>query len=52
MDRHVARIWEIRNAYKMLIAKPESRRKGNIKTDLMKSGCEGADWVHLTQDRD
>jgi hypothetical protein len=23
----------------------------NIKTDFKETGCEGVDWMHLTQDR-
>jgi hypothetical protein len=52
---------EVRNAYKIFIRKPEGRRphrrprcrlEGNIRMDLMESCWEGADRVHLAQDRD
>jgi hypothetical protein len=58
---HVARMGERRGAYRALVGKPEGRRplgkprrrwEDNIKMDLRKVGCGGADWVVLAQDRD
>jgi hypothetical protein len=51
---------EIRNAYKILVGKPEGKRPlvkpttrcEYIRTDLKEIGWEGVDWVHLAQDRD
>jgi hypothetical protein len=59
---HVARIGEKRNAYMLLVGKPEGRRKlgrrrrrrrwlDNIRMDLVEVGwCD--DWIGLAQDRD
>jgi hypothetical protein len=58
---HVARIGEKRNAYRILVGKPEGetplgRRKrswvDNIKMDLREIGWDGMDWIDLAQDRD
>jgi hypothetical protein len=53
---HVVRIGENRNAYRILMGKPERRPLGasshgwvNIKMDL---GEIGMDWIHLAQDKD
>jgi hypothetical protein len=52
---------EIRNAYKILVRKPEGNRpfgrprhkwEGNIRMDLREIGWKVVDWVHLAQDRD
>jgi hypothetical protein len=52
---------EMRNAYKILLRKPEVTRplgrprrrwEGNITTDLNQIGWENVDWTHLVQDRD
>jgi hypothetical protein len=52
---------EVRNAYKMLVGKPEGKRslgrrrhrwENNIRVDLKEIGWEGVDWIHLAQDRD
>jgi len=57
---HVARMGERRGVYSVLIGKPEGRRplgrprlrwEDNIKMDLQEVGCEGMDWIDLTQDR-
>jgi len=56
----VVRMVEIRNAYKILVGKPEGKRPlvkpttrcEYIRTDLKEIGWEGVDWVHLAQDRD
>jgi hypothetical protein len=58
---HVARIGEKRNAYRILVVKPEGRRllgrlrrrwMDNVKIDLREKGRDGVDWVDLAQDRD
>jgi hypothetical protein len=58
---HVARMGERRGAYRALVGKPEGRRplgkprrrwEDNIKMDLRKVGCGGADRVDLAQDRE
>jgi hypothetical protein len=52
---------EKRNAYRILVGKPEGRRPlgrprlrwvDNIKMDLREIGRDGVDWVDLAQDRD
>jgi hypothetical protein len=52
---------EKRNAYRILVGKPEGRRPlgrprcrwvDNIKIDLREIGWNGVDWVNLFQDRD
>jgi hypothetical protein len=50
---HVAHIEEMRNAYKILVGKPERPRRyeDNIKTDLIEIRWE-VGWIHLAQDRD
>jgi hypothetical protein len=58
---HVARMGETRNAYRMLVGKPEGKRTlgrprrrwvDNIKMDLRDLGWDGMDWIDLAQDRD
>jgi hypothetical protein len=58
---HVARMGETRNAYRILVGKPEGKRTlgrpsrrcvDNIKMDLKVIGWDGVDWIELTQDRD
>jgi hypothetical protein len=58
---HVARMWEKRNAYMILVGKPEGRKPlgrqrrrwvDNIKIDVSVIGWDGVDWVCLAQDRD
>jgi hypothetical protein len=53
--------WEISNAYKILVGKPEGKRplgrprhrwEGNIRLDLGKIEWEEVGWMHLAQDRD
>jgi hypothetical protein len=52
---------EKRNAYKLLVGKPEGKRPlgrarcswiGNIEMDLLEIGWGGVDWIGLAQDRD
>jgi hypothetical protein len=58
---HVARIGENRNAYRLLVGKPEGKRPvrrprrrwvDSIKIDLLEIGWGGVDWIGLAQDRD
>jgi hypothetical protein len=58
---HVARMGETRNAYRLLVGKPEGKRPlgrprrrwvDNIKMDLGEIGWDGMDWIELAQDRD
>jgi hypothetical protein len=53
---HVARMEEKRNAYRILVEKPEGRRPlgrprrrwvDNIKIELREIGWDGVDWVDL-----
>jgi hypothetical protein len=54
-------MWEKRNAYRILMGKPEEKRalgrprhkwEDNIKMDLRETGWGGMDWIVLAQDRD
>jgi hypothetical protein len=58
---HVARMGEKRNAYRILVGKPEGKRPlgrprrrwvDNIKMDLGETGWDSMDWIDLAQDRD
>ena len=58
---HVARNGEKRNAYRLLVGKPERKRpqgkprlrlKHNIRVDIRVIGWDGVDWIDLAQDRD
>jgi hypothetical protein len=58
---HVARMGEQRNAYRLLVGKPEARRPlgrprrkwlDNIKMHLVEVGWGDVDWIGLAQDRD
>jgi hypothetical protein len=57
---HVARMGEKRNAYRLLVGKPERKRSlgsprrrwvENIKMDLGEVGWGDVDWIGLAQDR-
>jgi hypothetical protein len=57
---HVARMRERRNAYRLLVGKPEGRRPlgrprhrwlDNIRMDLKEVGWGDVDWIGLAQDR-
>jgi hypothetical protein len=52
---------EVRNAYKILVGKPEwkiplgisrHRRGHDMRIDLKKTGWEVVEWMHLAQGRD
>jgi hypothetical protein len=58
--RHGARMAEKRNAYRILLGKPEGKRplgtprrrwEDNIKMDLRDIGWGGMNWIDLAQDR-
>ena len=58
---HVARMEQSRNAYRVLVGKPESKRplgrprrrcEYNIKMDLKEVGFDPRDWIALAEDRD
>jgi hypothetical protein len=51
---------EGRGVYRVLVGRPESKRplrrprhrwENNVKMDLREIGIDGANWIHLTQDR-
>jgi hypothetical protein len=57
---HVARMEEKRNAYRLLVGKPEGKRPlgrpgrrwvDNIRMDLGEVGWSDVDWISLAQDR-
>jgi hypothetical protein len=57
---HVARMGEKRNAYRLLVGKPEGKRPlgrpqrrwvDNIRMDLGEVGWGDVDWIGLAQDR-
>ena len=50
-----------RNAYRVLVGKPEGKRplgrsrcrwEDNIKMDLREVGCDPGDWIALAEDRE
>jgi hypothetical protein len=58
---HVARMGEVRGAYKILVGRPEGKRplgrprrrwEDNIKTDLREIGFGDVDWILWAQGRD
>ena len=58
---HVPRMEQFRNAYRVLVGKPESKRplgrpgrrwQDNIKIDSKETGCDTGDWIDLAEDRD
>ena len=58
---HVARMWERRDVYKVLMGKPEGKKplgrprrrwEDIIKMHLQALGCGDIDWIELAQDRD
>ena len=58
----VARMEQSRNAYRVLVGKPEGKRplgrprrsrwEDNIKIDLREVGCDPGEWVSIAEDRD
>jgi len=57
---HVARMGEGRGVYRVLVGKPEGRRRlgrprrrwvDNIRKDLQEVECGYMDWIGLAQDR-
>jgi hypothetical protein len=60
MAGHVARMGEKRNAYRLLVGKPEGKKPlgrqrrwwvDNIRMDLGEVGWSDVDWIGLAQDR-
>ena len=58
---HVARMEQSRNAYRVLVGKPEGKRplrrprgrwEDNIKMDLRELGCDPGEWIDLAEDSD
>jgi hypothetical protein len=58
---HVALTGDRRNAYRILVGKPEGKRplgrprcrwEDNIRMDLREIGWDGMDWIDMAQDRD
>jgi hypothetical protein len=58
--RHVERMVEVRNEYKVLVGKPEGQRtlgrhrhrwEYNIINDVRETGWEVVGWMHLAWDR-
>jgi hypothetical protein len=59
--RHVARMGETRNAYRILMVKPEGKRPvgrprrkwvDNVKMDIREIGWAGMNWINQAQGRD
>jgi hypothetical protein len=59
-EGHVARMGEKRNAYRLLVGKPEGKRPlgrprrgwvDTIRMDLGEVGWGGVDWIGLAKDR-
>jgi hypothetical protein len=57
---HVARMWDGRGVYRVLVGRPEGKRplgrprhrlEDNIKMDLREIGIDGENWIQLAQDR-
>ncbi|KAJ4431865.1 hypothetical protein ANN_20471 [Periplaneta americana] len=58
---HVTRMGEFRNAYRVLVGRPEGKRplgrprrrwEDNIKMDLREVGYDDREWINLAQDRE
>jgi hypothetical protein len=61
LSGHIARMGAKRNAYRILMGKPEGKRPlgrprrrwvDNIKMDLREIGWDGMGWIDLAQNRD
>jgi hypothetical protein len=59
-EGHVARMWEGRGVYRVLVGRPEGKRPlgrprhrcdDNMKMHLRETGIDGANWIRLAQDR-
>jgi hypothetical protein len=59
-EGHVAHMGEGRGIYRVLVGTPEDKRplgrpkhrwEVNIKMDLRERAMDGANWIHLAQDR-
>ena len=57
----LARMEQSRNAYRVLVEKPEGKRlsgmprhrwEDNIKMDLREVGCDPGEWIDIAEDRD
>ena len=57
----MALLEQSRNAYRVLVGKPEGKRplgrprrrwENSIKIDLREVGCGPGEWIHLAKDRD
>ena len=51
-EEKYTRFWYGNLRGKRPVCRPRRRRKDNINMDLQELGCEGMDWIELTQDRD
>jgi hypothetical protein len=58
---HVARMGEMKYAYRILVGKPEGKRPlgsprhrwvDNVKIVVRDIGWDGIDWINLAQDKD
>jgi len=57
---YVGCMGEMRNAYNILVGKPEGKRplesryrwEDNIRIDIREIGSDGVDWIHLSQVRE
>jgi hypothetical protein len=61
MGGHVARMGEMKNAYKILVGRPEGKRPlgrprrrwdYDIRMDLREIGWEGVVWMHVAHNKD
>jgi hypothetical protein len=59
-SEHVARMGEGKDVYRVLVGRSEGKRplgrsrhrwEDNIKLDFRELGIDGANWIHLAQDR-
>ena len=58
---HVERVEQSRNAYRVLVGKPEGKRplgrprhrwEDDIRMDLREVGCDPGEWIDLAENRD